>query len=203
MVKWAWFEQKSIEVKYCVPCYNPFVRGWVCKRIRTWHFQFREVHKWVAFGCAKQTGHLREEWCNIKLNWNDHKYRAKMNMIYFVDTLSLSSANSILKSPIYDRLQIWAYRSYCTKRDKRKIRNLESTQPKQKNNFMAGSIKLAITSVNSSGKRSREAEVAISRLIELTFLISQLSTRTWTYQNTESKSTKIMSTSQCKISIYA
>jgi len=48
----------------------------------------------------------------------------------------------------------------------------------KENNFMAGNIKLAITSVNSCGKRSREAEVAISRLIELTFLISQLSTRT-------------------------
>ena len=72
----------------------------------------------------------------------------------------------------------------------------------KENNFMAGNIKLTITSANSSGKRSREAEVAISRLIELTFLISQLSTRTWTYQNTKRKSTKIMSTSQCKISIY-
>ena len=48
----------------------------------------------------------------------------------------------------------------------------------KENNFMAGNIKLTITSANSSGKRSREAEVAISRLIELTFLISQLSTRT-------------------------
>jgi hypothetical protein len=45
------------------------------------------------------------------------------------------------------------------------------------NNY-CNNINVDITSLNSSGKRSREAEVAISRFIVFTFLISQLSTRT-------------------------
>lgn len=85
-------------------------------------------------------------------------------------TLFLSSAKSIRKSPIYERLHIFAYKSLCIRM------NTKVCQWKYVILANFNNKKGSKTSVNFDGKSRSAAEEAALKLTKLTFSMSMLST---------------------------